>query len=215
MLKIILHFLTSPVCHNPRHIPNTPQLLWPHHQLASCLLKPMNHIQSLPAMNSWQHLILCITPCSFFLAPWQPTPLVVFTFLITPCPLLWELLPCHLPLLNWCPRGAIPDQLPFSCYMPRDLSYSCTSKYQLMAAKSFSSAQLSLLNSQAYTPRLTEILIGINHRHVNFITFLTELIIFPLTYSSFIYCKYGGLQQPNHSGWKLELHLSYTHLNRI
>lgn len=182
MPKIILHFFTSPLCHKPRHIPNTPQqLLWPRHQLASCLQKPMSHIQSLPAMSSWQHLTLCIIRCSFFLAPWQPPPWVVFTFLITPCPLLWELLPCHLPLLNWYPRGAIPGQLLFSCYMPRDLSYSCASKYQLMTSKLFSPAQMSLLNFQAYTPRLTEIL-----RHVNFITFITELIIFPLIYSSLI-----------------------------
>lgn len=106
MPKIRVHFLASPLCHKLRHIPTTPQqLLWPRHQLASCLLKPRSHIQALPAVSSWQHLTLHIILCSFFLAPWQPAPLVIFAFLITPGPLLWELLPCHLPLLNWCPGG--------------------------------------------------------------------------------------------------------------
>lgn len=50
---------------------------------------------------------------------------------------------------------ARPASLLMPCYMPRDLSYSCASKYQLMTSKYFSPAYMSLLNSQTNTPCLT------------------------------------------------------------
>lgn len=67
MPKIILHFLTSSLCHKPRHNPDTPQLLCTSLQPAPCLLKPTNHLQPLLAVSSWQHLTLCIFLHSFLL----------------------------------------------------------------------------------------------------------------------------------------------------
>lgn len=122
----MLHFITSPSCRKPWHIPNTPQLLCPsHHHALVCKAK-----EPYPFFACQEH----IWPCALLhaLSSWLPD--TSFSWLSLPfwsllTSFLWELLPCCPFLLKRCPLGGHPRPAPLLMphYMPRDLSYSHTS----------------------------------------------------------------------------------------
>lgn len=103
--------------------------------------------------DSWQHLTL---HRSLFFLPDSLPPHSRGCLYPPEQPLTLSLEGCF-PATCCCSDGAliggvgdIPGWLLLP--MPRALSYSCDSKHQLMTSKSFSPAQLSLLNSQVYPP---------------------------------------------------------------
>lgn len=140
--KILLHLISSPSCHQPRHTPT--------------LDNGSARSPQPPGFASREHIWHCGTPRSFFLTPRHHILLTVFAFLITPYLFPFE---NWSPVTHSCWNGALLGAIPVHSsshtpvYPKRPLLLPCL-KYQLVTSKSFSPAQMSPSNSHTYIPCL-------------------------------------------------------------